>query len=229
MKLTQISPCLRLISTLIVLAVLESKRCYRLSAQGRDSEQPCRYSCNSNVIHFPAIRFGFLVGVVGGVPSKHNDIRLGDVVVSIPSCHHGGVVQWDFGKATKGGHFQRTGALNSPPTILKTALSRLEATHEIEGSKVPEYMSYIVTRYPRLSSKFNRPPAIDVLFKADYDHVDDNDTCSACDTGKAVRRPPRDDFVVHYSIIASSNQVMKDGTERGKINKELGGALCFKM
>lgn len=29
--------------------------------------------------HFPALRFGLMVGIAGGVPSAENDIRLGDV------------------------------------------------------------------------------------------------------------------------------------------------------
>lgn len=33
---------------------------------------------------FPGIRFGMLVGIGGGVPSREHDIRLGDVVVSRP-------------------------------------------------------------------------------------------------------------------------------------------------
>jgi nucleoside phosphorylase len=178
---------------------------------------------------FPEIRFGLMVGIGGGVPSKDNDIRLGDVVVSTPTGQHGGVVQWDFGKSTKGGHFQRTGALNSPPTILKAALSRLESTHEIDGSKVPEYLSNMQARYPRLSSKFNRPTAIDILFEADYDHIANNDTCGACDIGRVVLRQPRDDFVVHYGTIASGNQVMKNGAKRDEVSKDLGGVLCFEM
>jgi hypothetical protein len=32
-----------------------------------------------------------------GVPSDEADIRLGDVVISKPYMHHGGVVQYDFG------------------------------------------------------------------------------------------------------------------------------------
>jgi undecaprenyl pyrophosphate phosphatase UppP len=32
---------------------------------------------------FPSIRFGLMVGI-GGVPTAKNDIRLGDVVVSLP-------------------------------------------------------------------------------------------------------------------------------------------------
>lgn len=179
---------------------------------------------------FPQIRFGLMVGIGGGVPSREHDIRLGDVVVSTPSGQHGGVVQWDFGKTTRAGHFERTGSLNSPPTVLRSALSRLESTHEMSGSKVPEYLSEIMVKYSLLSPKLARPAAMDdVLFEADYDHINDNDTCSACDKGKIVPRPPRNDFAVHYGTIASGNQVMKHGVTRDKISKELGGALCFEM
>jgi nucleoside phosphorylase len=97
---------------------------------------------------FRSIRFGLMVGVGGGVPSKRHDIRLGDVVVRTPNGQHGGVVQWDFGKTTKGGHFERTGALNRPPTVLMTALARLESTHEMEDSKVSKYLADMVARYP---------------------------------------------------------------------------------
>ena len=41
---------------------------------------------------FPALRFGLLVGIAGGAPSKKHDIRLGDVVVSSPTPRHGGVI-----------------------------------------------------------------------------------------------------------------------------------------
>ncbi len=63
---------------------------------------------------FPAIRFGLMVGIGGGVPSKEVDIRLGDIVVSQPGKGHSGVVQYDFGKSTPSG-FKRTGFLNAPP------------------------------------------------------------------------------------------------------------------
>jgi nucleoside phosphorylase len=177
---------------------------------------------------FPQIRFGLMVGIGGGVPSTEHDIRLGDVVVSTPTSQHGGVVQWDMGKTTKGGHFERTGALNSPPTVLKTALARLESTHEMSGSKVPEYLSSMMARYPQLSSKFARPATDDILFEANYDHID-NGTCSACDSKKIAARPPRDDFAVYYGTIASGNQVMKHGATRDKISKDLSGILCFEM
>ncbi|PKX91809.1 uncharacterized protein P174DRAFT_433232 [Aspergillus novofumigatus IBT 16806] len=57
------------------------------------------------------VRFGLMVGIGGGVPSKRADICL-DVVVSKPTATSGGVIQYDYGKTLNGGHFQRTGSLN---------------------------------------------------------------------------------------------------------------------
>jgi len=42
---------------------------------------------------FPNIRFGLMVGIGGGIPSKKDDIRLGDVVVSQPQETNG---MWSF-------------------------------------------------------------------------------------------------------------------------------------
>lgn len=41
---------------------------------------------------FPNIRVGLMVGIGGGAPSSQHDIRLGDVVVSVPSEARGGVL-----------------------------------------------------------------------------------------------------------------------------------------
>jgi nucleoside phosphorylase len=180
---------------------------------------------------FKSIRFGLLVGVGSGVPSDNHNIHLGDVVVSAPTERHGGVVQWDYGKTTKGGRFERSGALNRPPTVLMTALTKLESTHEMEDSKVLEYASEMVARYPKLISKFTlRPSMDDILFDAEYDHIDSNDTCHDCDTSRIVFRSPRSvDFAIHYGLIASGSQAMMNGLKRDEISKDLGGVLCFEM
>jgi hypothetical protein len=65
---------------------------------------------------FEGIRYGLVVGIVGGVSSAKSDVRLGDVVVSIPRGTFGGVVQHDAGRMTPSG-FERMGSLNSPPKI----------------------------------------------------------------------------------------------------------------
>ena len=40
---------------------------------------------------FPNLRISLMVGIGGGAPTKQNDIRLGDVVVSSPKDGKGGV------------------------------------------------------------------------------------------------------------------------------------------
>lgn len=43
------------------------------------------------------------------------------------------------------------------------------------------------------------------------------------------RRRESKEVVIHYGIIASGNQVMKDGVTTDRISAELGGVLCFEM
>ena len=37
------------------------------------------------------------------------------------------------------------------------------------------------------------------------------------------------EVVLYYGIVASGNQVMRDGAERDRVSTELGGVLCFEM
>ncbi|CEN61298.1 hypothetical protein ASPCAL07955 [Aspergillus calidoustus] len=95
---------------------------------------------------FHCVRFGLLVGIGGGVPSKTTDVRLGDIVVSKPTRTHGGVMQYDYGKAvavageSECGGFERTGMLNRPPQILLTALTKLQASYDVNGSRIPYFL-----------------------------------------------------------------------------------------
>ncbi|KAL0943494.1 ankyrin repeat protein [Colletotrichum truncatum] len=193
------------------------------------------------VTTFPSIKVGLMVGIGGGIPSK---VRLGDVVVSTPSGTHPGVVQWDMGKTRDGGRFERTGALNNPPTFLLTALTRLECDHDMIGSKIPEYLDDLERNWPRLAPKYLRSDSLrDVVFKADCSHMDRDETqesvgsedddepenCRYCDKTKAKERKPKETGV-HYGLVASGNQVIKDGIFRDKLNKDLGGnVLCIEM
>lgn len=174
---------------------------------------------------FKGLRFGLMVGIGGGVPSAEADVRLGDVVVSLPDNTFNGVVQYDFGKMTPSG-FGRTGALNAPPSTLLSAVAKVRA-NEIRGrAKMPEY----IARLGRIS-KFHRSEAgPDVLFEASYDHIG-GETCDACLTDRQKARPPRSNKkeVVHCGTIASGNQVMKSARQRDRVSEDLGGVLCFEM
>ena len=180
---------------------------------------------------FTRLRFGLMVGVGGGAPSDKNDIRLGDLVVSQPTGVSGGVVQYDFGKAMENGEFVRTGSLNAPPSILLSAVSSINAKNQADlGQKISD-TAYEVEE---ADMRFRYPGQdTDRLFCADYNHVGkgrQSDTCNPCDASKVVSRPERqhDHPYIHYGIIASGNQVMKDGVKRNIISAQTG-ALCFEM
>ncbi|KAM0249501.1 hypothetical protein ACHAQJ_009049 [Trichoderma viride] len=70
----------------------------------------------------------------------------------------------------------------------------------------------------------------DMLFDPEYDHPDTEETCSNCDLRRLIERPARvgRNPVIHYGLIASGNQVIKDGRIRDKLVQELG-VLCFEM
>jgi nucleoside phosphorylase len=173
---------------------------------------------------FPLIRFGLIVGIGGGVPSDEADIRLGDVVISRPHKLHGGVVQYDCGKATPSG-FERTGSLNTPPTILLNAIANLRANHVRGRYRLPEYLCKLHS----LPIFARENAGSDILFEANYNHQG-GATCGQCNKERVVIRQPRtQEILIHYGIIASGNQVMRDAAERDRVSAELGSVLCFEM
>ncbi|KAE8359467.1 hypothetical protein BDV27DRAFT_168539 [Aspergillus caelatus] len=78
---------------------------------------------------FPELKFCLFFGIGGGVPSRHNDIRLGDAVVSHPTDIHPGVIQYDRGKTTEENRFVRTGSPQRPPRFLMLAITRFQGYH----------------------------------------------------------------------------------------------------
>jgi nucleoside phosphorylase len=174
---------------------------------------------------FRSVRFGLMVGIGGGVPSADADIRLGDVVVSQPHKSHGGVIQYDFGKATPSG-FEQTGFLNTPPIILLGAVNKLRANQLRQKTKLAEHISKL-RRLPQFTREAAGP---DVLFEVKYNH-EEGPTCQSCSPDRQVNRQPRsnEEPVTHYGTIASGNQVIKDAAQRDTVSKEFGGVVCFEM
>ncbi|KAH6877239.1 hypothetical protein B0T10DRAFT_609949 [Thelonectria olida] len=180
---------------------------------------------------FPSIRFCFLVGIGGGAPTEVNDIRLGDVVVSVPKTTFPGVIQYDRGKQSEGSTFELTGALQPPPRYLMTAISSLRSNPDLPSNALEPYLEDIVRRVP-------------ASFKAQYGHPgQENDhlfklACSAClahgecaaGDSHIQRRPcrPTNHPEVHYGLIASGNRVLKDAKVRDQWARKYG-ILCFEM
>ena len=101
----------------------------------------------------------------------------------------------------------------------------------LKGSRIPGYLSEMVATHPRMEAEFTyRGREQDRLFDAAYDHYGSEHTCDTCETSRLVARPARDrhDPVIHYGLIASSNQVIKHGGTRDKLGRELK-ILCFEM
>ena len=196
---------------------------------GLIGNSPAAIVANNLRRSFP-IKFGLMVGVGGGVWSKKNDIRLGDIVVSQPTGTHCGVVQWDFGKIRKDGKFQRTSSLDKPPPVLLHALQELRTFDLTDGVDIEGSLSLMVRNKPRMGQTYLYQGADhDKLFEATYDHEGD-ETCDKCDPKLIVQRPARNDSTpkIHYGNIASGNEVIKHGTTRDKIAME-EGVICFEM
>ncbi len=191
-----------------------------------------------DMVHtFPNIRIGLMVGVGGGAPSRRHDIRLGDIVVSAPRDGKGGLFQYDFGKTIQDRNFQTTGFLNQPPALLRGAVGDIRAQYELDGHHLEEAINSILEKKPKLRKKYKRPdPNSDKLYRSDVVHPSDSGAGCAevCghDLSKLVSRPERteedDNPAIHYGLIASANQLMKDALIRDQLAAEKD-VLCFEM
>ncbi|KAL2858062.1 hypothetical protein BJX68DRAFT_278189 [Aspergillus pseudodeflectus] len=126
---------------------------------------------------FPNLRLCLKVGIGGGVPRENVDIRLRDVVVSMPSIISGG-----------------------PPQFLLTALSQMRSNRMVGDSHTTAVIFRPLERYPEM--KAHKP-----------------DCSLACDPNHLADHEPRptDEPRIHYGLIASGNQVMKNATKRDAI------------
>ncbi len=185
---------------------------------------------------FESIRIGLMVGIGGGAPSQKNDIRLGDVVVGCPMGRTGGVLPYTLGKAVQGKDFEITGSLNSPPTLLLTALNQLDMLHERKGHHIAEKVRTMMSKNPRIRGKYQYPgQEKDRWYESTYTHIDGSVMCdSSCSrtVPPIIQREQRsvdpDDPVVHYGIIASADQLMEDAVARDRISQQ-HDILCFEM
>ncbi|BCS29712.1 uncharacterized protein APUU_80015S [Aspergillus puulaauensis] len=179
-------------------------------------------------LSFPNIQYRLIVGVGGGVPCP-GDVRLGDVVIGIPGANSTGVVAYDHGKTTTGGHLEQTKILNKPPLNMLKAVPHLGLNRAVSVSQT---LNTAIASDPIALAEFACPGAEnDNLFEAEYDHPDPSQSCSSCcDETKIVRRLQRknDEPHIHTGTIGSSDRVIKDARTRDSLAKAYG-ILCFEM
>jgi nucleoside phosphorylase len=180
---------------------------------------------------FPNVRFALMIGIGAGIPSPpQRDIRLGDIVVSIPRDGHPGVVEYDFGKYELDGTFVLKGSLDKPPPILIGADGALEEDELMGRSPVWKILKAITKKpgYARCASD-------DVLFAEEFHHVSKGGDCSNCEASvekKTVTRAERDKTglpVVHRGLILSGGGVVKNPEDRNRLRRGYNEALCFEM
>ncbi|KAE8359627.1 hypothetical protein BDV27DRAFT_162459 [Aspergillus caelatus] len=151
---------------------------------------------------FPNIRTCLMVGIGSGVPSSKHDIRLGDVVVS--SAQNG-----------------------------KGAVKALRTEYAIRGHCLQEAISDVLEKNSRIAKDYQLPnPNTDRLYKAHVIHPSGEKGCAAVcgdDPSDLIERPEREENLeIHYGLVASANQVMKDATFRDILAEEKN-VLCFEM
>jgi nucleoside phosphorylase len=186
---------------------------------------------------FLNVRIGLMVGIGGGAPSPKHDIRLGDIVVSAPRDGKGGVFQYDFGKTIQDQTFRPTGFLNQPPALLRGAMSDIRAEYESEGHHLEDAINSILEKKPSLQKKYKRPDlSSDRLYESSVVHPEGDEasclvTCSynpSTIVSRLERTSEEDNPAIHYGLIASANQLMKDAITRDKLAAEKD-VLCFEM
>ncbi|KAF4555475.1 Hypothetical protein D9617_2g054360 [Elsinoe fawcettii] len=178
---------------------------------------------------FTSIRFGLMVGIGGGVPSATADIRLGDVVVSMPSGTSPGVIQFDRGKRLDDHDFVITGTLDKPPKVLIDAVNRVESNHLMGQNHMFDHLDSLVSRWPAMRTRYQRPAVeSDFLFQSEYRHAP-GQSCSECDRAYLVTRLERPDSLpeIFRGTIGSSNAVLRDAQFRDTLASQ--DVLCVEM
>lgn len=203
----------------------------------------------SMISTFQYIRFGVIVGIGSGIPPK---VRVGDVVVSQPVAHYPGVVQWDFGKKETG-KFERTGTCNRPPNSLLAAVNRLKTEHEMNGSRIDEYLDEMAKKFPQLVSRYTWCDSLRDSLLDTGSHERRNiclmvwqgsvaflwyllallavlPTKAPATTGNQENAAndgerTHKEVQIHYGLIASGNMDIKDAKFRDNLDRSFGGNL----
>ncbi|EQB43682.1 hypothetical protein CGLO_17634 [Colletotrichum gloeosporioides Cg-14] len=179
------------------------------------------------------MRIRLMVGISSGAPSQKHDIQLSNMVISTPNSGRGGVFQYNFSKTIQNCKFQDTGFLNQPPLLLLSALTTLKGKYEMKGHQLINQVDKNIRKIKKKSAYRQPAQASDKLYKSNIIHPSSccNNVCSN-NTASLIARPKRGEEdnnpAIHYGLIASSNQLMKDAYIQDILIKEKD-VLCFEI
>lgn len=171
---------------------------------------------------FRNIWFALLVGVAAGLPNiyskppaKCRDIRLGDVLVSVPEKASTGIIQYDLGRDMEDG-FSPNGRQAETPAIVRAAIGDIKLRMKKPFKAENIFGRYLVAFQEKLEKdKFLCPSQEeDILFITSGEMAL---------TSERIERVPRDKSErtrVWYGNIGSGNSMMRNPRRRDMLRDE---------
>lgn len=169
---------------------------------------------------FPSIQYRFLVGIAGGIPDKKNDVRLGDVVIGTY------LNKYDAGKWVNG-DLQPSPLLREAPQELLEVIPIFKTRPQQRPDQLlEEQLETMRIRNPERRTHWTYPDveeARDLLFTSSYICLTPSQDQCSCDPTQIIDRVNRQlqSPKVHFGLIASGDQVMKDAMKRDKVKKTI--------
>jgi nucleoside phosphorylase len=165
---------------------------------------------------FPNLWFGLLVGVAAGLPNLSRspplDIRLGDVLVGLPTGESAGLIAYDLGKETGDDGFQllRLGhVLANTETVVRSAIGSIKLMAPNDAEAFLQYYERIKHQEHANGTFVDPGQEHDKLYQVDEDGVDRLMT--------RERRPDHQRVRVWYGPIGSGEKLMKNARKRNEL------------
>ncbi|KAF4546031.1 Nacht and WD domain protein [Lasiodiplodia theobromae] len=161
---------------------------------------------------FPNLWFGLLVGIAAGLPKLSGDpirdVRLGDVLVALPTPNTAGLIPYDLGKETENGfELLRAGhvlAVTEP--VVRSAIGSIQVRAPNDAERFLPYYERIKNE-EHATGTFNDPGQENDAF---YEYDSDGEEHEV----KREPRPPSRRTRVWYGSIGSGDKLVKSACKR---------------
>ncbi|KAI1870393.1 uncharacterized protein JN550_005321 [Neoarthrinium moseri] len=164
---------------------------------------------------FPHYWIGLLVGVAAGLPKLSGDtprdIRLGDVLVSLPDGERAGIIAYDLGKETDDGFqlLRRGHALTATKPIVRSAIGKIKAKAPGDAQMLLPHYEAIRDRKHATGTFADPGQDCDRL----YSTIDGGEDVII----KRAHRPDNDRTRVWYGPIGSGDKLLKNALKRDEL------------
>ena len=165
---------------------------------------------------FPNLWFGLLVGIAAGLPNLSRspplDIRLGDVLVGLPTGESAGLIAYDLGKETGNDGFQLLHfghVLANTETVVRSAIGSIKLMAPNDAEAFLQYYEHI-KHEEHTNGTFTDPgQEHDKLYQVEEDGTEH--------LVERERRPDRNRVRVWYGPIGSGEKLMKNARKRNEL------------